>query len=514
LKIESLLSKDVFPHPVDNLRLLDTHISWIILTGPFAYKIKKPLKLEFLDYSSLDKRKHYCEEELRLNRRWAPEIYLEVVPVTGSWQQPRIGGEGEPIEYALKMVEFPGSAQLDVQLEKGRLDESDMLDIAGMIADEHASAMKCDQLTEDDARTLVEHPMLANIEHLKVYLPAGEAEFLENWTRANIQALWPVVLERQADGYIRECHGDLKLSNLVRLSSGIVAYDCVEFSAELRNIDVISDVTFLMMDLAARDREDLGFVFLNRYLECTGDYAGVRVLALYYVYHALIRAKIAAIRSTERDNDIDRDCDLLVVAHYAGVARRWIERARPCLVVMHGLSGCGKTWLSDRLLARLPAIRLRSDIERKRRFGLGETEESGAGIGAGIYEPAARAKIYRELAEMAECVLSTGQHTIVDAAFLGREDRQLFRDLAERLEVPFVIVDVQAQPDELRRRLERRSAEGADASEAGVDILSYQQEHAEPLDTAELECTVSVSSDTNLDVSAVVAAIKKRRDES
>jgi aminoglycoside phosphotransferase family enzyme/predicted kinase len=514
LKIESLLSKDVFPHPVDNLRLLDTHISWIILTGPFAYKIKKPLKLEFLDYSSLEMRKHYCEEELRLNRRWAPQIYLEVVPVTGSPQQPRIGGEGQAIEYALKMVEFPASAQLDVQLDNGRLDESDMLDIAGMIAGKHASAMKCDHLTADDAKTLVEHPMLANIEHLRDYLATSDADLLENWTRENLQALWPIVLARQDGGFIRECHGDLKLSNLVRLSSGIVAYDCVEFSAELRNIDVISDVTFLMMDLAARDREDLGFVFLNRYLECTGDYAGVRVLGLYYVYHALIRAKIAAIRSTERDNGIDRDCDLVVVAHYVGVAQRWIERARPCLVVMHGFSGCGKTWLSDRLLARLPAIRLRSDIERKRRYGLGETEKSGAGIGSGIYEPAARADIYRELAEMAECVLSSGHHTIADASFLSREDRRLFRDMAERLEVPLVVVDVQAQPDELRRRLERRAGESADASEAGVDILSYQQEHAEPLGTEELGLTVTVSSDASVDVSAVAAAIKERCDES
>ncbi|NIV17864.1 MAG: AAA family ATPase [Woeseiaceae bacterium] len=512
MRIESLLTEDAYPHRVDNLRLLDTHISWIVLTGPFAYKIKKPLKLEFLDYSSLEQRKHYCEEELRLNHRWAPELYVEVVPITGDAGKPRIGGEGKPIEYAVKMVQFPQSAQLDVQLEDGLLDEPDLMLVAEMIADKHASATVCDRLTVDDARRLVEHPMLANIEHLESYLPAGDMQALASWTRDNLETLWPAVLERQAGGFVRECHGDLKLTNLVRLSSGIVAYDCVEFSAGLRDIDVISDVSYLMMDLAAREREDLAFVFLNRYLERTGDYAGVRILGLYYVYHALIRAKIAAIRSTERDNDMDRESDLSVVAHYAAVARQWIERGRPCLIAMHGFSGCGKTWLSSRLLTVLLAIRLRSDVERKRRHGLGETEGSGAGIAAGIYDPAARADIYRELAGSAETVLKAGQHAIVDASFLGHQDRQVFMDMAERLGVPFVIVDKHAQPDELRLRLERRAGEEGNASEAGPDVLAYQLQQAEPLEAAELERTVHVQGDAGTDIPAVIAAIREKCD--
>ena len=176
-------------------------------------------------------------------------------------------------------------------------------------------------------------------------------------------------MQRQRDGFVRECHGDLHLRNLVRLPSGIVAFDCVEFSTELRNIDVISDVSFLVMDLVARGRQDLAYLFINRYLECTGDYAGMSVFGLYYVYHALIRAKVAAIRSVERTDETGRQHDLEEMAHCCAVARRWSESRTPLLIVMHGFSGSGKTTLSETLMSRLPAIRVRSDIERKREHG-------------------------------------------------------------------------------------------------------------------------------------------------
>lgn len=511
MRIESLLTEDAYAHPVEDLRLLDTHISWVILTGPFAYKIKKPVKLEFLDYSTLERRKHFCEEELRLNRFWAPDLYVDVVPITGSQQGPRIDGTGEPIDYAVKMVEFPSSEQLDVQLDQGLVTTADVVSIAEMIAGKHASAAVCGRLSEDDALRMIRQPMLENIEHLKSFLPAKELQPLAHWTLENLEALWPVVLERQQEGFVRECHGDLKLSNLVRLRSGIVAYDCVEFSSDLRNVDVISDVSFLMMDIAARGRDDLAYLLLNRYLERTGDYAGIRLLRLYFVYHALIRAKIAAIHSVEREIPIDRDSDLAEVSSYTAVARQCVDAPRPCLIAMHGFSGSGKTWLSGRLLARLPAIRLRSDIERRRRHGLDETGESGAGVATGIYEPQARADIYRELAGISEMLLGTGQNVIADASFLRYEDRQLFRDLAQRCDVDFIIVDVTAEPGELRRRLQHRAEEAGDASEADERVLAHQYEHDEALDAEELGGAVAVNCDADVDIDAVIDAIKARR---
>ncbi len=505
--INSLLHETVYPHPVDNIRLLETHISWVILTGNVAYKIKKPIKLEFLDFSSLELRRHFCNEELRLNRRWAPELYMDVVPVCGSFKEPKIGGTGSPIEYAVRMKQFPQSAQLDAQLDAGLLVDADMTDLAEMIASQHDVAAVCDALGADDAVTLVRHPMHENIEYLKLHASRDEMQGLSSWTSQNLQELWATLIQRQDDGFIRECHGDLHLRNLVRLSSGIAAFDCVEFSAELRHIDVISDVAFLMMDLIARGRQDLAYLFINRYLECTGDYAGMSVFGLYYVYHALIRAKIASIRSVERTDAIDTQHDEEERANFCSVASRWIAPQRPCLIAMHGFSGSGKTSLSQQLLSRLPAIRVRSDIERKRRYGLAETEASGAAVGEGIYESHARTDIYDALASATEISLRLGQHVIVDASFLDREIRQRFRALAQRLDADFVIVDVRAEPDELMRRVQLRQLGASDASEAGANVLQYQYEKANALDAEEFEWTIAVTTDAGVDADSVVRRI-------
>ncbi len=509
--IASLLHERAYPHPVENIQLLETHISWVILTGSFAYKIKKPIKLEFLDFSSLERRKFFCNDELRLNRRWAPELYLDVVAICGSIEKPVVGGDGPPIEYAVKMLQFPQVAQLDVQLDAGLLLDADMIELAEMIAAQHGTAAVIEQRDAKDAIESIRHPMLANIEHLKLHLGWDELQGLSSWTRNNLQDLQATLIRRQKDGFIRECHGDLHLRNLVRLPSGIVAFDCVEFSADLRNVDVISDVSFLAMDLIARERRDLAYVFINRYLECTGDYAGMAVFGLYYVYHALIRAKVAAIRSVERIDETDRQHDPEEIAHCCSIARRWTVSGRPVLIAMHGFSGSGKTSLSQILVSRLPAIRVRSDIERKRVYKLAETEGSGACVGKGIYDPHARTRIYGILAAAAEESLQLGQNVIVDASFLNREDRRHFHALAKRLNADFLIVDTCAEPDELLRRVRLRQRDASDASEADASVLQYQFEHAEPLGSEEIERTVTVATDTEIDVRSVVEQIGTAR---
>jgi hypothetical protein len=497
-----------YPHPVNDIELIETHISWVILTGSVAYKIKKPVKLEFLDFSSLERRKHFCDDELRLNRRWAPELYLGVVPICGTLLKPVVDGDGDVIEYAVKMQQFPQSAQLDAQLDAGLLVDADMLELAEMIAEQHGMAEVIDQLGAGDADRLVRHPMLENIEHLKPYVAQDELRCLATWFSNELENLWPTLLQRQDKGYIRECHGDFHLANLVRLPSGISAFDCVEFSTELRSIDVLSDAAFLMMDLTARGRQDLAFRFMNRYLEITGDYDGMAVFGLYYVYHALIRAKIAAIRGVERTKVADRRRDQQEIADFCSVANRWIERRRPCLVAMHGFSASGKTWLSDRLVSRLPAIRVRSDIERKRVYGLDETEASGSPVGERIYRPAARSEIYSVLAAAAETCLQLGLHVIADASFLRRADRQQFSELASMLDANFIIVDTSAKPEELLRRVGLRGLEAGDASEADANVLRYQFDSEDPLEAAELERTVVVATDADVDPTAVAELIQ------
>ena len=501
--IRSLLDASVYPHEVDELQLIDTHISWVILTGRYAYKIKKPIQLEFLDFSTLELRKYFCEEELRLNRRWVQELYLDVVPICGSFSNPVVDGDGAAIEYAVKMVQFPYSARLDQQLDAGLVDENDMLQLGETVAERHGALPVCEALDEEDARRLVRHPMLENLHHLRKYLGKEALGPLAAFTTANLERLWPRLLDRQDTGFVRECHGDLHLANLMRLESGIAAFDCVEFNADLRTIDVISDVSFLVMDLVSRGREDLAFTFLNRYLERSGDYAGMEVFGLYYGYHALIRAKILAIRSIERSTEANRRNDLAEMRHFCDVARRWFTPRRPMLLLMHGFSGSGKTWLSQQLLGQLPAIRVRSDIERKRLHGLAEAESSESAIGEGIYSATAKSGVYEALAEATRILLRAGHDVIVDASFLGREQREYFDTLAGAESAGFVIVSLRARPDSLRRRIVERQQVLADASEADANVLQNQFDSADALDSAELERALIVDTEAPIDVASI-----------
>jgi aminoglycoside phosphotransferase family enzyme/predicted kinase len=506
--IASLMSSEAYPHPVSSIEVFETHISWVIATGAFAYKIKKAVKLDFLDFSTLGQRRHYCEEELRLNRRFAPELYLSVVPIAGSVEHPQVDGDESAIEYALKMVQFPQSAQLDNQLAAGRLKEKDLYALAETIAAHHGQAKIIEFANDSESVRKVRAPMLENFAPLKQAIDMDLLYRVQEWTADRLLDLKPVLIQRRKDGFVRECHGDLHLGNLVRLSGGIVPFDCVEFSAELRNIDVISDITFLVMDLVAEARQDLAYAFLNRYLECTGDYAGLTVFGLYFVYHSMIRAKVAAIRSRERADPGERGQDIEDLKHNLAVAARWIEASEPRLIAMHGFSGSGKTWLSSQLMSELPAIRIRSDIERKRFLGLAETAGSGSAPGSGIYTEQVNAAIYDHLMATAGRLLEAGFNVIVDASFLNRADRERILALARRHDVAFTFVATTADRDELRQRIRKRAVTGKDASEADTSVLEHQFEHSDPLNEAERERTVFVATDTTVEIGHLIKALR------
>ena len=349
--------------------------------------------------------------------------------------------------------------------------------------------------------------MLENFSPLEKTIDMRLLARVHAWTRKNLRELKPALIQRRKDGFVRECHGDLHLANLARLPSGIAAFDCVEFSAELRNIDVISDIAFLFMDLVASARQDLAAVFLNRYLECTGDYAGMRVFGLYFVYHCMIRAKVAAIRSAERKDAVRRADDVDELKHNLAVAGRWIDRRPPRLIAMHGYSGSGKTWLSSQLLAKLPAIRLRSDIERKRLLKLDESSDMTSLSASGRYTQRARAEVYQGLFEIADSLLQEGLNVIIDAAFLRKADRDAATALAKRRGIPIVFVEAHARDSELITRLKRRKAARSDASEADIDVLRYQVASADALTDDELGSTVRIATDDEVDADSVVKRI-------
>jgi len=508
--VVALLQPDAFDHPAGDIELVETHISWVILAGDFAYKIKKPLSLDFLDFSSLEEREFYCREEIRLNKPWAPGVYLEVVPITRQEGRLRFGGDGEALEYAVKMRRFDQALRLDNQLDAGLLSVADMKELGRNIADRHAAADIPDTSERERLVEQAKHFVRENFAHLEGIIEEDDFTFLQNWTERELGKLDSVLWQRFDDGFVRDCHGDLHLGNLVRLPDGITTFDCIEFNADLRYTDVFADVGFLTMDLVDKGRNDLAAHFVNRYLECSGDYAGVVLHDFYFVYRCLVRAKVAAIRSRERESVQKRDADVARAREYCEIARRQATKGPRALVIMSGLSGSGKSWVSERLMAELPAIRLRSDTERKRLFGLAETARSGSGIASGIYSAEASEKTYERLFELAGEVFASGHHVILDAAFLTSAQREAAKRTATRAGCEPVLLHVRASTAVLRERLRQRASVKGEVSEADLDVLEYQLEKAEPLTTTESATAVIIDAFHELDVRHLVASIREK----
>lgn len=437
-----LLQPEAYAHPAHDIQLVETHISWVVLAGDYAYKLKKPVDLGFLDFSTLARRHHYCNEEVRLNRRLAPQLYLDVVTLRRADGCVQFGESGEIVEYAVRMRRFEQCAQLDRQLEQGRLNEKDMEEIAALIARFHAQAEPAPSDTTYGSPDIVVRPVRENFSQLEDSLTtaasAASAATLRRWTEDQFKSLRPVLSARRREGHIRECHGDLHLRNMARVGGRIVAFDGIEFEPALRWIDVVSDSAFLHMDLMSRGRSELGWRFLNRWLELTGDYAGLRVLTWYLVYRHMVRTKVDGIRLLQADvGDHERRHLEDRILRHLSQAEAAIAPGAPRLVLMWGLSGSGKSWLSTRLADRLPAIRVRSDVERKRLFASRRRHGPDA-FGEGLYSADASDATYERLLDLAGTVLETGFTAIVDASFLDARRRVAFRRLAERLRVQWL----------------------------------------------------------------------------
>jgi aminoglycoside phosphotransferase family enzyme/predicted kinase len=488
--IEALQEPGRFDHPVERLELLETHISWVLLTGPYAYKIKKPVDLGFLDFSTLARRRHFCDEELRLNRRLAPRLYRDVVPITGSPSEPRVGGSGEPIEYAVRMVQFPQAALLDRVLAAGDLSPARVDAMARAIADFHAGAAVASPEQPYGEPDLVFQPVRENFIQVDPLVEApverARLERLRDWSINRYQELQDILRKRKDDGWIRECHGDLHLGNMLLDGDAVTAFDCLEFSPALRWIDVQSDLAFLLMDLAEHGADRLARRLLDGYLARTGDYGGLALLPFYRVYRALVRAKVAAIRLAQAGGNSGELHD------YLALAERLRRPRQPFLLITHGLSGSGKSHVAGALVERLGAVRLRSDVERKRLLGRDADSATPDADKAAVYGDQLTARTYDRLETLAHTVLDAGTPAIVDATFLKRGQRAAFAALADALRVPFAILDVATPEPVLAERLALRARDGDDPSEADLEVVALQRAAAEPLGDDERARTVLV----------------------
>ncbi|MDP3843887.1 MAG: AAA family ATPase [Oxalobacteraceae bacterium] len=478
------------------MELIETHISWILLSGDTAYKIKKALDLGFLDFSTLAKREFYCEEEIRLNRRLAPELYLDVVPIGGSVDAPLLGGL-PALEYAVRMRRFDGSAQMDVMLAAGQLRAPHIDRLAAVLARFHASLAPADPASAFGTADAILAVSRQNFEQLGALLGDGGArstlQALQQATEAEFSACRPLFEQRRHDGFVRECHGDLHLGNIVLLDDQPVPFDCLEFDPGLRWIDVINELAFPMMDLIHRQHGGLAFRLLNAYLEITGDYAGVALLRFYLAGRATVRAKVSAIRIGQPGlSQADAAQALASGRSYLDLAATLLRTRRGALIITHGLPGSGKSTLALELLVRRQAIRLRSDVERKRLFGLAALDRSNTD--QDIYSAAATRKTYAHLQQTARQLLAAGWTVIIDAAFLRQQERAEFGQLAQQMALPFVIASTRADAATLQQRIRQRSALGTDPSEADIAVLEKLASVQQPLSPVELAHAVVFES--------------------
>jgi aminoglycoside phosphotransferase family enzyme/predicted kinase len=496
--LRGLLRPQAYPHPVESLRVLETHMSWVILAGPFAYKIKRPVQFAFADFRDPQHRALLCAEEIRLNRRFAPDLYLDVTPVRLVEGAASFTGEGPQIEAAVRMRQFDRASELDSLVAAAGVTGDEFTTFGETLAVVHETLPSRDaQASWGDAAT-VAHTLRRNYaECLALAPPAGTSPALRA-LRAPLGALLarrrPLLAARAADGRVRECHGDLHLSNLVRLEGRITAFDALEFEPAFRWIDVADEVAFLCADLQGYRRPDLAAAFLSGYLDASGDFALLRVIGLYVAHRALVRAKIMAIRAATTADAAQQARWLERFVDYVAVARDSLAPPRPRLLLMHGLSGSGKTWLGRQLARKLPAVHLRSDLERKRLAGLAPLSDAGAAPGAGLYATEASERTYARLADGVRDALAGGLTVICDATFLERARRTRFREIADEFGAPTLLLDCVAPEAELRRRLRVRQAGRLDASDADEAVLDWQRRQAEPPQPAERIRTLRIDT--------------------
>jgi aminoglycoside phosphotransferase family enzyme/predicted kinase len=496
--LAGLLEPQAYPHPVTAVSVVETHVSWVLLTGRVAYKIKRPVCFPFVDLRSPERRAFFCAEELRLNRRFAPELYEGVCPIVLRDGIASIGGAGEPVEHAVKMVQFPREQQLDQLLEQGSIAPSELEAFGRELAATHADLPVAELPAPWGDPQAIHATIDNNLEEATraaaVFDNSSDVRALRPDLERCLAEAEPWMADRRDDGRVRECHGDLHAANIVRLDSRLVAFDCLEFEPAFRWIDVADEVSFLLADLEARHALPHSHAFLAGYLARSGDFQACRLLPLYRAHRALVRAKVTALSRGTLQRSDSEDVGRPRQRAYLDCAAAALARQRPLLILMSGLSGSGKTWLARRLAPLLRAVHLRSDVERKRLAGLGETARSASAVASGMYSRGFTQRVYEHLAGAAEHVLAGRYNTIVDATFARRDDRGTFRKLARRLGVAVCLIHCRAPHELLVKRIIARHLQGEDLSEADVSVLDWQKEHWEPIGADEQWAVIPIET--------------------
>jgi aminoglycoside phosphotransferase family enzyme/predicted kinase len=446
----ALRRPEAYPHRPPSVEVRETHASLVFLAGDLAYKVKKPVRYPFLDYSTLERRRFFCEEEVRLNRRLAPSVYLGVVPVTADL---RIGGEGEPVEYAVVMRRLPQDRMLDEMLRRDEVTEADVLRIADAVADFHARA---DRSTEHGRPEDVRRVILGNLDDASRFLRPAWRERLRAESERLLADAAPLLERRRAEGRVRDGHGDLHAGNVCLPSGEIVIYDCIEFEPVFRIGDVAAEIAFLAMDLERYGAWDLARSFVRRYAERAGDAEAEGLVPLFQRYRACVRGLVESLRSSPSAGAYFR----LALSYGLG----------PFALLTCGLPGTGKSRLAREAARAFGAEILRSDVVRKEIAGIAPAAHWRGGYSEGPYRAELTERTYAVMRARAGERLRAGRRVVVDATFARRAWRDAFRAAAREAGVPCLVVHVVCPEDVVRARMAARAGDRAEVSDADFAV--------------------------------------------
>jgi aminoglycoside phosphotransferase family enzyme/predicted kinase len=490
--LKSLLKADAYPDPVNSVELIQTHVSYIFLTDRHAYKIKKPVDFGFLNFSTIDRRRFYCNEEVRLNRRLCPDIYEGVVELRETPAGASFHGSGAIIDYAVKMKRLPADRMLDKLVDDGTVTPAAMREVSRVIADFHRNAPTSPAIAEYGRLERIMFNWQENFEQTLPFenmtLPAHERELIRSWVLAFAAEHGNIFQQRIEDGFIRECDGDIHLDNICLDDGAVRIFDCIEFNERFRCCDTAADIAFLLMDLDYHGRHDLADDVIDEYVSRTADHGLGALIDFYKIYRAFVRGKVESFRMI--DSGIDPDEQALArkrATRYFRLVRGYIERRRlkPALFITCGLMGSGKSMLTAQLAFELGITTFNSDVVRKRIKGLSPVTAARDAFGEGLYDRQTTDATYAELLSLAENQLQKGSAVVIDASFMRKYLRTPFAMLAQRLSVPFIILHTTCSDAENRRRLQEREADGKSVSDGRLELLALQAAGFETPDETE-----------------------------